>query len=245
MMTDRPIPEFSDPDFRTVDIRDCGEPVLLLRPCSRIHIYPAYHARGLTTADPSIRLRTGVIEALRGASMTLPNGMNIVVYDGLRSLQTQKEIADRFAAMLADVPMPEEERAATISRFVAPLPVTQEDYQAAPPAHSTGAAVDVGLAGDDGGFVDLGADFDQFDETAGTTYYENLCRSAICSAEDLARRNRRRILYWAMIDAGFAPYPAEYWHFELGTRRAAAFQGDTSAKYGAIAPWPKKRAAAA
>lgn len=240
MMIDRPIPEFSDPDLQPVDIRECGEPILILRPCSRIHSFPAYHARGLTTADPSIRLRAGVIEALRRASIKLPRGMNIVVYDGLRSLETQKEIADRFAAMLADVPVQEEERAATISRFVAPLPVTQEDYRAAPPAHSTGAAVDVGLAGDDGVFVDLGADFDQFDETAATTYYERLCRKAVCSTEDRVRRDRRRILFWAMIDAGFAPYPAEYWHFELGTRRAAAFQGVATAKYGPIAPWPKK-----
>jgi D-alanyl-D-alanine dipeptidase len=177
--------------------------------------------------------------------MTLPKGLCIVVYDGLRSLQTQKEIGERFARTLADMPMSDDERAATISRFVALLPATEEEYRSAPPPHSTGAAVDVGLAGDDGAFIDLGADFDQFDETAATNYYETGCQNASCTGEACARRDRRRILYWAMIGAGFVGYPEEFWHFEIGTRRAAAFHGRVTAKYGAIAPWPQKQAAVA
>lgn len=244
-MFDRPIPKFSDPDVRMVNIRECGEPIVRLRPRDRILIHPAYHARGFTTADSAICLRTGVVDALVTASMTLPRGLCIVVYDGLRSLQTQKEIADRFARAMADMPMSDDERATTISRFVAPLPATEEEYRAAPPAHSTGAAVDVGLAAVDGAFIDLGADFDQFDETAATNYYETVCWNGGYTPDDRARREHRRILYWAMIGAGFVGYPAEFWHFEIGTRRAAAFHGRITAKYGAIAPWPQEQAAVA
>src|SRR5262245_39701972 len=142
MTFDRPIAEFADPDTRMVNIRECGESIVRLQPRDRILIHPAYHARGFTTADPAIRLRIGVVHALVAASMELPKGLRIVVYDGLRSLQTQKEIADRFARALANTPMSDDERAATLARFVAPLPATEGEYRLAPPSHSTGAAVD-------------------------------------------------------------------------------------------------------
>lgn len=240
MKPDLPIPEFSDPDFRALKIDECHEQVIRLCPTDRVRVYPAYHARGFATSDSSIYLRTGVIDALRAVSVTLKKGMSIVVYDGLRSLLTQKEIADRFAAALATAPISDEERSSTISRFVAPMPATEDEYRLAPPSHSTGGALDVGLASADGSIIDLGADFDQFDETAATTYYEKVCRRSTCSGIDRARRDQRRILYWAMTGAGFAPYPAEYWHFELGTKRAAAFFKQPAARYGAVAPWPRE-----
>ena len=75
------------------------------------------------TADPLIRLTDWRNRRIAGTlRMTLPKGISIVVYDGLRSLQTQKEIADRFAAALTNTPMSDDDRAATISRFVTPLP---------------------------------------------------------------------------------------------------------------------------
>jgi zinc D-Ala-D-Ala dipeptidase len=244
MMFDRPIPDFSDQDVRLVDIRECSEPIIRLSPCDQFSIYPAYHRRGFTTADPSIYLRSGVIDALCAASTTLPKGMKLVIYDGFRSLETQKEIADRFASTLSKACMSDDERAATISRFVTPLPHTEEEYRSSPPAHSTGGAVDVGLVHSDGTSIDLGADFDQFDEIAATNYYEARCQNGACTGDDSAKRDRRRILYWAMISAGFVGYPAEFWHFEFGTRRAAAIHGGFIAKYGAIAPWPPKEASA-
>lgn len=245
MTSDRAIPEFFDPNFRMVNIRECSEPIIQLWPGDRLRVYPAYHARGFVTADSAIRLRASVIDALRTASVKLPEGISILVYDGFRSLQTQKEIADRFAAVLANTPMTEDERALTVARFVAPLPATEVEYRSNPPPHCTGAAVDLGLVANDGTVIDLGADFDQFDGLAATTYYESVCSKGVCSAVDRARRDRRRILYWAMIGAGFAPNPAEYWHFEFGTKRAAAFHGQTMARYGAVAPWLKEETAVA
>jgi hypothetical protein len=40
-----------------------------------------------------------------------------------------------------------------------------------------------------------------------------------------------------MLDAGFAPYPLEYWHYEIGTTLAAAWYGLPYAEYGAAVPW--------
>lgn len=90
------------------------------------------------------------------------------------------------------------------------------------------------LADASGQPLDLGADFDQFDEIAWPTHFESLGE---LSSKDRERRAFRRVLYWTMVDAGFAPYPWEYWHFEVGTRRAAAHRGETTASYGPALPF--------
>lgn len=238
----RPIPTLSDLDNRDVIIHECGEPMIKVDPVDRLKVCPAYFARGFATAGSSVYLRTGVVEVLHAATRTLPDNLCILIYDGFRSLETQKEIADRFAADLLDCPLSNELRAATISRFVSPLPGSEAEYHLAPPPHCTGAAVDVGLATVEGTLIDLGAEFDQFDDVAATAYYEGTFRR-IKSANDRTRRDMRRLLYWTMVRAGFAPYPDEYWHFELGTRRAAAFFGLPAAKYGGIATWPQGKVA--
>ena len=124
-------------------------------------------------------------------------------------------------------------------RYVSPLPTTQRAYVEAPPPHTTGAAVDVTLCDRSGMPLDLGADFDEFGDMAWLTFFET-DRPDTTTSEDLLRRNRRRVLYWAMIAAGFAAYKWEYWHYELGTRRAAATARQNEAQYSGVAPWPKE-----
>lgn len=180
------------------------------------------------------------MRALIRASRSLPKEFSFVVFDGLRSLLTQQEIADRFRAALATTMITEEERSTTQARFVSPLPKSEAEYRLSPPPHSTGGAIDLGLADREGHVIDLGADFDQFEDIAACNHFEKACQTAVASPTDRARRDARRILYWAMVDAGFAPYEAECWHFELGTRRAAAFQGRSHAEYGPAAPWSRQ-----
>jgi D-alanyl-D-alanine dipeptidase len=85
--------------------------------------------------------------------------------------------------------------------------------------------------------MDMGADFDQFDEQSWLSYYEPGDGRSATGPSEAERCRRRRILYWAMLGAGFAPYPWEYWHYELGTRLAASFHDRSLAEYGAAVEW--------
>ena len=58
-----------------------------------------------------------------------------------------------------------------------------------------------------GNEINMGTEFDCFKDTANTNYYElNNINDEI--------RNNRRLLYNAMLQAGFTNLPTEWWHFE-------------------------------
>lgn len=57
----------------------------------------------------------------------------------------------------------------------------------------------------------MGTGFDSFSDKTRTDYYET-------NSIDLNIRNNRRILYNAMISAGFTNLPSEWWHFDFGDR---------------------------
>ena len=79
----------------------------------------------------------------------------------------------------------------------------------------------------------MGADFDEFREIAWLAYFE-IDRTKTFGNRASTCQMHRRMLYWAMREAGFSPYPWEFWHYELGTTVAANFHGYSTAKYGAL-----------
>ena len=42
---------------------------------------------------------------------------------------------------------------------------------------------------------------------------------------NIMARENRRILYYAMIEAGFTNLPSEWWHYEYGTKFWSYFKG--------------------
>ena len=145
-----------------------------------------------------------------------------LVYDGLRSLQTQKEIAERFQ-LRWPTRWISERKNAPHDRYVSAaardgrrISTRRPRRTALAPPSMWGSPTMAARPHRSRAPILISSD-----ETAATTYYERVCRNGHCSALDQAKRDRRRMLYWAMIGAGFAPYPAEYWHFELGTRRGS------------------------
>jgi D-alanyl-D-alanine dipeptidase len=72
----------------------------------------------------------------------------------------------------------------------------------------------------------LGTDFDHFGPESAVDAFETLAAQV---------RDLRRMLYWAMVEAGFAPYSLEWWHFEYGTRRWGANTG-REPRFGAAFP---------
>jgi D-alanyl-D-alanine dipeptidase len=230
---ERPIPAVDgERTLRGIEIRESGDPVVQIPEGRGLHVAPAYHARGIRSAPAEVRIRQRVLDALYRASASLPDGIDILVWDGLRSLQTQTEIVEDFRASL-----PEPDRDAVIEQYLALPPESERAFRECPPPHSTGGAVDLSLCDPSGRPLDLGADFDQFDEKAWLSYYESSPGRTQDGPGGEQRCRLRRVLFWAMLGAGFAPYPWEYWHYELGTPVAAAYHGRTVAEYGAAVPW--------
>lgn len=230
---DRPITSVGqDPsDIRPLPIQECGETLVTLRPCDKIFLAPQYHKQGLQSASRTIELREGVVDCLRCAAALLPSGFCLLIWDGLRSLETQIEIFNTTQETLARLG-----KADQIEMYLARPPVSETEFRQFPPPHASGGAVDLTLCDQTGKALDLGAEFDSFEETAWLGYFE-ADRSKCLGRKAAIYRQRRRILYWAMMDAGFAPYPWEYWHYEVGTTVAASFHGHPAAKYGAAVPW--------
>lgn len=229
--TERPIERIgNDPSLITgVEIRECGERLVQVRPERGIALAPAYHARGISSAPKRIVVREGVLAGLRRAATMLPAGTGLLLWDGLRTLDTQAEIVKDFRAS-----MPAECREEMVEKYLALPPPSEQAFRANPPPHTTGGAIDLTLCDSEGQPLEMGANFDEFEETAWLSHFENGGRPGHRSIEC---RNRRRMLYWAMIDAGFAPYPWEYWHYELGTMVSAVFYDLPFATYGAAVPW--------
>lgn len=116
-----------------------------------------------------------------------------------------------------------------------------EKYWAAPSAgaaspspHSTGGAVDLTLMfSDTHQPLHMGAIFDDLTEEAWTDAYEH---RPVASMSDEEARGNRRLLYWAMSEAGFANNPTEWWHFSWGDQLWARLNGESAAVYGACNP---------
>jgi len=96
----------------------------------------------------------------------------------------------------------------------------------APPPHRSGGAVDVVLfRRTDGQPIDCGTPFDAPLAASATRHYEP-------EGADPEHRSARRTLFHAMEDAGFANYPGEWWHFDLGNQRWANLRGLACARHG-------------
>ena len=108
--------------------------------------------------------------------------------------------------------LPEAKRRAAICKFVSdPVPDTK-----VPPAHTTGGAIDLTLLDPEGRELPMGCGFDAFTDKTCAAYFE--APEHVQGAENEQVRENRRLLYYAMIDAGFTNLPSEWWHYDYGDR---------------------------
>lgn len=73
----------------------------------------------------------------------------------------------------------------------------------------------------------MGTLFDDFTDRAWTDHFENYEDN-----EDV--RKNRRLLYNAMIEAGFTNLSSEWWHYDYGDKFWAYFTGNTAMFEGII-----------
>ncbi len=188
---------------------------------------PAYRQRGYERALAEIWLRPEVVERLAQAAAWLrdEHRLGLLVWDGWRPAELQRQLWHQYRQELATI---------TGLSGVA-LDERTRDFVSPPessgwtPPHATGGAVDLTLCSPAGEALDMGGEFDELSDRSSPGYYE---RDDL-PPEEVAYRDRRRLLALAMEHAGFRRLPTEWWHFEYGTENWEKWTGKTRL-YGAV-----------
>lgn len=155
----------------------------------------------------------------RAVKSVAPYGIGL--REAWRSPERQKFIYDwYFNGLSPEMSLATRRRMA--NRFFAPYD------QKAPPGHSTGAALDVWLIDKDGTPLELHGPGKRFG-------------SAPTFSTDLTKdiREKRRILYEAMMDSGFTNCRDEWWHYSYGDAGWAVRSGSKTCIYGTVRPDPQ------
>lgn len=196
-----------------------------------IDVKMQYPLLGMKHAEKRCLMRKEVYERLLKAQESLPEGYFIRVWDAWRPFKLQEELyyvyRERIIKEFRLQGLSEEEQNREISNFVAlPNPAPERV-----PTHTTGGALDVTLIDGEGRELDMGTAFDAFTPEAYADYYEKE-EVAVKPEYEKIRRNRR-MLYDAMLGAGFTGISSEWWHFDYGDRLWAQHTGEI-VKYGGV-----------
>lgn len=190
------------------------EPLVSLTGVSeRIQVYPYYFKQKLPGSVNDCFVREGVMKKLLTVVNSIPENYNLVILDGWRSFETQNALFEMAKQQFQSMFDSESDLLSHVSKFVA-TPST--DFLSSSP-HYTGGAVDLTIASKDG-WLNMGTAFDEFTEKASSLYFEG---QAHLTKEELEIRDNRRLLRYAMENAGFCINPDEWWHFDYGNSRWA------------------------
>jgi D-alanyl-D-alanine dipeptidase len=184
--------------------------------------------RGIACANLSLaprngRLaRAGVADRLAAADVALPPGIRLLVLEGFRTAESQRQIMTWYSGQLraANPGFSDEDIRRLASRYVAPIDVAP---------HVAGAAVDVTLVDRDRIELDMGTPVDATPEESG-----NAC--AFDAAISAQARQNRELLASVLSGVGLVNYPTEWWHWSYGDRYWAHLTGAACACYGPVQP---------
>jgi zinc D-Ala-D-Ala dipeptidase len=173
--------------------------------------------RGLSTIGRQFA-RESVADRLAVADTFLPAGVRLHVVEGLRRVESQREIYDGYRAELERLHPGISDRDVHVltSRFVSPIEVAP---------HVAGAAVDLTLTGAHGP-LELGTPIDATPEQS-----DGACFFAASNISREARTNRS-LLADVLTAAGMVNYPTEWWHWSYGDRYWAFVLDRPHALYG-------------
>lgn len=200
---------FSYRELAAVPVAECGEPLVAMESD------PVSGVRTAKLAFPWIR--AGALDRLRRAGRALrrrDGRLHLHVFETYRSLARQRQGYEHYLAEFGNS-RPELDRDALIE-FVH-LHVAVPDVA----GHPTGGAIDLTLASDDGP-LDMGSAYGDFS----TPLYH-----AFAEGTTEPQRANRMLLREVMVEAGFAPFTGEWWHFSYGDREWAAIWGRDAALY--------------
>ncbi|MBY0360153.1 MAG: hypothetical protein K2W82_19275 [Candidatus Obscuribacterales bacterium] len=180
---------------------------------------PPYY-KTFASASEQIFVRKTVAEKLVVVNKSLePYQAELLLLDGYRPISLQKELWQHFInqAKLRLTDPTEEECIQFAGLYCSdPTGFDANDFRTWP-THATGGAVDLCLRSKDHKEpLYFGSIFDDAAEVSSTDYFEYLQRGL--SSSLVEAKENRRLLYWAMTRAGFANFPYEWWHYDLGTQ---------------------------
>lgn len=224
-LSDRMIPTSMTPNWKDIFIEkivEINEPLVKLEQEERIFSQSFYYANNIEGALPDIWLRQGVVDRLKIAAQFLPESMGFLVLDGWRPYEVQKALrASIGREIYAKEPhLSQNEFEARLNEFVAEPRVSKDS----PSPHLTGGSIDLTLCDLEGKPLDMGTEFDSPSTDSWTAAFEQ-------DGKPIEIRERRRILFNAMINAGFTNLPTEWWHFDYGNQLWAHYHKQDAAMY--------------
>jgi len=164
------------------------------------------------------RIRLDIKQRLETASLTLPDGLCLMVYEAFRSRARQHELwRPMFAKIQSEHPdWTPEQNYTEAARWVSPPDGFGSGHQA-------GAAIDITLATIDREPLDMGTDMQAFTPLTPT-------------ASDVSAKARqsRDLLVNTLAAQSLINYPDEWWHFSYGDRLWAEVTGRAQAFYAPI-----------
>jgi len=205
-------------DLINVPVADVGEPMVVLNPAVIKNGYRPEMSDMENVLKNNIVLRKTVARMLIHAQTLLRKkykNYSLYVTYGYRSLEIQTNIFRTIASKIAK------------NRFFANSMDFYEEVHRfiAVPAvagHPTGGAVDIAITDSSGTCIDFGSPLYDFGSKHCYVYWPNIAKPA--------SRNRL-LLRQCMIEAGFAPFDGEWWHFSYGDREWAYYYKKRNAMY--------------
>lgn len=206
-------------------ILECGEQLVELDN-SEFVLTPMYYKWNLSGTDV-IYLRSGVVEKLRQARKFLPVRWNFKIWDGFRTVATQKLLYENYWKELKNqhFDWSDECLAEAVETFIAP-PSTNPLL---PAPHNTGAAIDLTIVDENNDELPMGTVFDEF---SSKSFTDNFKEGR--NYEDRIFHKNRMLLVEIMSKVGFVNYPQEWWHFSYGDQFWAAETNAECAIYGSV-----------
>ncbi|MFA9559180.1 M15 family metallopeptidase [Evansella sp. AB-rgal1] len=240
----KPIPPLQSPrNWINIPIADTGDPIISVRSLNspRILVKSMYHSQGIPHARKECYVRKQVGERLVKAASLLPQKYRLLIWDSYRPFEVQKALYTSFyEKKKQEYPhLSENELDSMVKKYVS-FPSLNEG---APSPHVTGGSVDLTIADKDGTAIEMGTEFDDFSEKAGTRFFETLLeKKESVSEEDSRALENRRLLYWVMRESGFTSYVHEWWHFDYGNQWWAELTEADCAIYGVAENPPEELA---
>ncbi|OLQ31609.1 D-alanyl-D-alanine dipeptidase, partial [Oenococcus oeni] len=120
----------------------------------KLIVSPQYFIQNIPGALPDLYIRNQVQHKLIEAAKLLPNGYKFVIFDGWRSIETQKALFYKMKDFVKrDHPNFTEEETLTATLRLVALPSTDIEK---PSPHNTGGSIDLSIADNSGRLLDMG-----------------------------------------------------------------------------------------
>jgi len=208
MQLDKVIPNVDFPSINNFDIIDKDEELVSLSEAGFL-CESQYYEQGIAGSLKDCYARRSVVDKLQVAQSLLPKGLKFKIYDAYRPISVQQTLWDFYRNKIQnDNPSLSETELDKKTSFFVSKPSYDEMH---PSLHNTGGAVDLTLVTDNGYALNMGTLFDDFTERAWTNHFEQYTK---CEEVKI----NRRVLYNAMLEAGFTNLPSEWWHYDYGTK---------------------------